>query len=138
MVGMGFSARSLLPICCLASAFSVLYPAVSRFFRCSLESSIIVTIAIVICFWNFSLYDYIQLNEGTTGGDDASGPEFLKKRIHRIIRKRSNALEEDNPGDRLVSSCRSFSSGFVVSILESTCTARFISPRSFLSRMFPP
>jgi hypothetical protein len=55
-------------------------------------------------------------------------PNFLKKRIHRIIRTRSNELEEDKPGQFTRSLLAAVFIGFVVTLLQSTCTSQVYLP----------
>jgi hypothetical protein len=55
-------------------------------------------------------------------------PNFLKKRIHQIIRVRSDVLEasEENPSLRFLLAAVVI--GFIVTLLQSTCTSQVYLP----------
>ena len=55
-------------------------------------------------------------------------PDFLKKRIHRIIRTRSNELEEEQSGQSTRFFLAALFIGFIVTLLQSTCTSQVYLP----------
>jgi len=79
----------------------------------------LITIAIALILGIYSLYDYIQLKRGRPSEMKLQLPDFLKKRIHKIIR-------EESKSNRYF--LAALASGFVVSILEFTCTGQVYLP----------
>jgi len=79
----------------------------------------LITIAIALILGIYSLYDYIQLKRGRPSEMKLQLPDFLKKRIHKIIR-------EESKSNRYF--LAALVSGFVVSILEFTCTGQVYLP----------
>ena len=55
-------------------------------------------------------------------------PNFLKKRIHQIIRTRSNELEQDRPRQSARFLLAALFIGFIVTLLQSTCTSQVYLP----------
>jgi thiol-disulfide isomerase/thioredoxin len=78
----------------------------------------LITIAIALILGIYSLYDYIQLKRGRPSEMKLQLPDFLKKRIHKIIR--------ESKSNRYF--LAALASGFVVSILEFTCTGQVYLP----------
>jgi thiol-disulfide isomerase/thioredoxin len=76
----------------------------------------------------FSLYDYIQLKKGRPSKMRLQVPNFLKKRIHQIIRVRSDVLEvnKETPSFRFL--LAAIVIGFIVTLLQSTCTSQVYLP----------
>jgi cytochrome c biogenesis protein CcdA len=79
----------------------------------------LITIAIALILGIYSLYDYIQLKRGRPSEMKLQLPEFLKNRIHKTIR-------EETKSNRYF--LAAMASGFVVSILEFTCTGQVYLP----------
>jgi thiol-disulfide isomerase/thioredoxin len=79
----------------------------------------LITIAIALILGIYSLYDYIQLKRGRPSEMKLQLPNFLKKQIHKTIRKESKS-------NRYF--LAALASGFIVSILEFTCTGQVYLP----------
>jgi cytochrome c biogenesis protein CcdA/thiol-disulfide isomerase/thioredoxin len=79
----------------------------------------ILTIAFALVLGILSLYDYIQLKRGRPSEMKLQLPDFLKKRIHRTIREESKSTRYF---------LAAISAGFVVSLLEFTCTGQVYLP----------
>ncbi len=88
----------------------------------------IITFAFSLFLGVFSLYDYLQLKKGRPSRMTLQVPEFLKKKIHRIIRTRTGEFDtaEEGQSARLLSVA--FFIGFVVTLLQSTCTSQVYLP----------
>jgi thiol-disulfide isomerase/thioredoxin len=67
----------------------------------------------------FSLYDYIQLKRGRPAEMKLQLPQFLKKRIHKTIREQSQSPRYF---------FAAVTAGFIVSLLEFTCTGQVYLP----------
>lgn len=95
-----------------------------------LFSQIVYLITFVFAFLLgiFSLYDYIQLKKGRPSKMKLQVPDFLKKRIHRIIRVRSDELETNRGGTSLRFLLAAVVIGFIVTLLQSTCTSQVYLP----------
>ncbi|MGB9628980.1 MAG: cytochrome c biogenesis CcdA family protein, partial [Thermodesulfobacteriota bacterium] len=76
----------------------------------------------------FSLYDYIQVKKGHPSRMTLQVPDSLKKRIHRIIRKREGELEATQEGKSTRFLFAAMGIGFVVTLLQSTCTSQVYLP----------
>jgi hypothetical protein len=127
MVGIGFSASSF--ISHLLLGFGILsFIQHFSFFPLFTRIVYIITFALSLFLGMFSLYDYIQLKRGRPSKMTLQVPNFLKKRIHRIIRTRSNELEEDRPGQTTRFFLAALFIGFVVTLLQSTCTSQVYLP----------
>jgi len=76
----------------------------------------------------FSLYDYVQLKKGRPSKMRLQVPNFLKKRIHQIIRVRSDVLEanKESPSFRFL--LAAIVIGSIVTLLQSTCTSQVYLP----------
>lgn len=79
----------------------------------------LITITIAFVLGALSLYDYIQLKRGKPAEMKLQLPDFLKKRIHQTIRK-------DSKSNRYF--LTAIASGFVISLLEFTCTGQVYLP----------
>ncbi len=62
----------------------------------------LITFLFALFLGIFSFYDYIQLKRGRPSKMRLQVPDFLKKRIHRIIRARSGGLESEREARLLV------------------------------------
>jgi cytochrome c biogenesis protein CcdA/thiol-disulfide isomerase/thioredoxin len=76
----------------------------------------------------FSLYDYIQLKRGRPSKMTLQVPDSLKKRIHRIIRTREGELEAGKEGKSTRFLFAAMVIGFIVTLLQSTCTSQVYLP----------
>jgi thiol-disulfide isomerase/thioredoxin len=87
-----------------------------------------ITFMFALSLGIFSLYDYIQLKKGRPSKMRLQVPNFLKKRIHQIIRARSGALEanKESPSFRFLLAAVVI--GFIVTLLQSTCTSQVYLP----------
>jgi cytochrome c biogenesis protein CcdA/glutaredoxin-related protein len=127
MVGMGFSASSFTTH--LLLGFGILsFIQHFSFFPLFVRIVYMITFALSLFLGVFSLYDYIQLKRGKPSKMTLQVPNVLKKRIHRIIRTRSNELEEDKPGQSTRSLLAALFIGFIVTLLQSTCTSQVYLP----------
>jgi hypothetical protein len=79
----------------------------------------LITIAIALVLGIYSLYDYIQLKRGRPSEMKLQLPDFLKKRIHKTIR-------EESKSNRYF--LAAVASGFIISLLEFTCTGQVYLP----------
>jgi len=79
----------------------------------------ILTIVFAVILGILSLYDFIQLKRGRPSEMKLQLPDFLKKRIHQAIREESKSTRYF---------LAAISAGFVVSILEFTCTGQVYLP----------
>jgi thiol-disulfide isomerase/thioredoxin len=77
------------------------------------------TLAFALTLGVLSLYDYVQLRRGRPAEMKLQLPDFLKKRIHKTIRERSRS------GRYFLSA---LGAGFVISLLEFTCTGQVYLP----------
>ncbi len=87
-----------------------------------------ITFVFALFLGIFSLYDYIQLKKGRPSKMKLQVPDFLKKRIHRIIRVRSDVLEanKESPSTRFLLAAVVI--GFMVTLFQSTCTSQVYLP----------
>jgi len=88
----------------------------------------LITFVFAVLLGIFSLYDYIQLKKGRPSKMKLQVPDFLKKRIHRIIRVRSNELEANRGGTSVRFLLAAVVIGFIVTLLQSTCTSQVYLP----------
>ena len=92
MAGMGFSASSF--VTHLLLGFGILsFIQYFSFFPLFSRIVYLITFIFSLFLGVFSLYDYIQLKRGRPSKMRLQVPDFLKKRIHRIIRTRSSEFE---------------------------------------------
>jgi len=78
-----------------------------------------ITFAIVFVLGSYSLFDYVQLKRGRPSGIKLQLPDFLKKRIHRVIHEQSRSRHY---------LFAAIAAGFVISLLEFTCTGQVYLP----------
>jgi hypothetical protein len=127
MVGVGFSASSFMTHLLLGVGilgfiqhFS-LFPFFTR-------AVYLITFAFSLFLGTFSLYDYFQLKKGRPAKMTLQVPDFLKKKIHRIIRTRSNEFENHQERSPLRFLVVAFFIGSIVTLLQSTCTSQVYLP----------
>ena len=87
-----------------------------------------ITFVFSIFLGIFSLYDYIQLKRGQPSKMTLQVPNSLKKRIHRIIRKREGEWEGNKRGKSIRFLFAAIVIGFIVTLLQSTCTSQVYLP----------
>ena len=127
MAGMGFSASSF--VTHLLLGFGILsFIQYFSFFPLFSRIVYLITFIFSLFLGIFSLYDYIQLKKGRPSKMRLQVPDFLKKRIHRIIRIRSGEFEgnEETQLARLL--IIAIFIGFIVTLLQSTCTSQVYLP----------
>jgi len=88
----------------------------------------LITFVFALLLGIFSLYDYIQLKKGRPSKMKLQVPDFLKKKIHRIIRARSDELEANRGGTSVRFLLAAVVIGFIVTLLQSTCTSQVYLP----------
>jgi len=76
----------------------------------------------------FSLYDYVQVKRGRPSRMTLQVPNSMKKRIHRIIRTRESELEGKKEGSATRFLFAAVVIGFIVTLLQSTCTSQVYLP----------
>jgi thiol-disulfide isomerase/thioredoxin len=79
----------------------------------------ILTIVFALVLGFLSLYDYIQLKRGFPSEMKLQLPDFLRKRIHQTIREESKSARYF---------LAAVAAGFMVSLLEFTCTGQVYLP----------
>jgi len=79
----------------------------------------ILTIVFSLVLGVLSLYDYVQLKRGLPSEMKLQLPDFLKKRIHQTIREESKSTRYF---------LAAIAAGFMVSLLEFTCTGQVYLP----------
>jgi thiol-disulfide isomerase/thioredoxin len=87
-----------------------------------------ITFVFALFLGIFSLYDYIQLKKGRPSKMTLQVPDFLKKRIHQIIRVRSDELEANKESTSIRFLLAAVVIGFIVTLLQSTCTSQVYLP----------
>jgi thiol-disulfide isomerase/thioredoxin len=87
-----------------------------------------ITFVFALFLGIFSLYDYIQLKKGRPSKMKLQVPDFLKKRIHQIIRVRSGELEANPESTSFRFLLAAVVIGFIVTLLQSTCTSQVYLP----------
>ncbi len=87
-----------------------------------------ITFLFALLLGIFSLYDYIQLKKRRPSKMKLQVPNFLKKKIHQMIRVRSDVLEakKENTSIRFLLSAVVI--GFIVTLFQSTCTSQVYLP----------
>ena len=127
MVGMGFSGSSFVTHLLLGVG---ILSFIQHFSFFPLFSRVVYFITFVISFFLgiFSFYDYIQLKRGRPSKMTLQVPNFLKKRIHRIIRARGGELEENKGGQSGRFLLAAVFIGSIVTLLQSTCTSQVYLP----------
>jgi len=126
-VGLGFSGTGF--ITHLSLGLGIL-SFIKHFSFLPLFSQIVyfVTFVFAVLLGIFSLYDYIQLKKGRPSKMKLQVPDFLKKKIHRIIRVRSGELEANREGTSVRFLLAAVVIGFIVTLLQSTCTSQVYLP----------
>ena len=79
----------------------------------------ILTIVFALVLGILSFYDYVQLKRGRASEMKLQLPDFLKKRIHQTIREESQSTRYF---------LAAIAAGFIVSLLEFTCTGQVYLP----------
>lgn len=127
MAGMGFSASSF--VTHLLLGFGILnFIQYFSFFPLFSRIVYLITFIFSLFLGIFSLYDYIQLKKGRPSKMRLQVPDFLKKRIHRIIRTRSGGLETETESSSSRLLLAAVVIGFIVTLLQSTCTSQVYLP----------
>jgi len=88
----------------------------------------LITFAFSLFLGILSLYDYVQLKRGRPSRMTLQVPDSLKKRIHRIIRTREGELEANKEGKSTRFLFAAMMIGFIVTLLQSTCTSQVYLP----------
>ncbi len=88
----------------------------------------LITFVFSVFLGIFSLYDYVQLKRGRPSRMTLQVPDSLKKRIHRIIRTREGELEANKEGKSTRFLFAAMVIGFIVTLLQSTCTSQVYFP----------
>jgi hypothetical protein len=127
MVGLGFSGTAFLTHLLLGIG---ILEFIQHFSFLPLFSRVVYLITFLLSLFLaiFSLYDYVQLKKGKPSRMKLQVPDFLKKRIHWIIRTRSAELEGTQEGQALRFLLASVLIGFIVTLLQSTCTSQVYLP----------
>ena len=127
MAGMGFSASSF--VTHLLLGFGILnFIQYFSFFPLFSRIVYLITFIFSLFLGIFSLYDYIQLKRGRPSKMKLQVPDFLKKRIHKIIRTRSGGLETEAESQTSRLLLAAVVIGFIVTLLQSTCTSQVYLP----------
>lgn len=127
MVGIGFSVSSFLTHLLLGVGILSFIQHFS-FFPLFTRLVYGITFAISVLLGVLSLYDYVQLKKGRPAKMMLQVPDFLKKKIHKIIRTRSSGFEADQERQPVRFLLVAFLIGSVVTLLQSTCTSQVYLP----------
>jgi hypothetical protein len=124
-VGLGFTGTGFLTHLLLGLGILSFVQHLSFF---SLFSRIVylITFLFALFLGILSLYDYIQLKMGRPSKMKLQVPNFLKKRIHQTIRQTSGNLDAEGQPIRLF--LTAIVIGFVVTLLQFTCTSQVYLP----------
>ena len=124
LVGIGFSTTAFVTHLLLGLGILSAIQHLSFF---SLFSRIVywITFLFSLFLGILSFYDYIQLKKGQPSRMKLQIPDFLKKKIHRIIRESSGEEEESHTMRFLLAAVFI---GFIVTLLQSTCTSQVYLP----------
>jgi thiol-disulfide isomerase/thioredoxin len=87
-----------------------------------------ITFVFALLLGIFSLYDYIQLKKGRPSKMKLQVPDFLKKKIHQMIRVRSDVLEAKKESASTRFLLAAVVIGFIVTLFQSTCTSQVYLP----------
>jgi len=87
-----------------------------------------ITFVFALLLGIFSLYDYIQLKKGRPSKMKLQVPNFLKKKIHQMIRVRSDVLEANKESASIRFLLAAVVIGFIVTLFQSTCTSQVYLP----------
>jgi thiol-disulfide isomerase/thioredoxin len=127
MVGIGFSVSSFLTHLLLGVGILSFIQHFS-FFPLFTRIVYLVTFAFSLFLGIFSLYDYIQLKKGRPAKMTLQVPEYLKKKIHGIIRTRARELDSDQQKQSFRFLLVAIVIGAIVTLLQSTCTSQVYLP----------
>jgi hypothetical protein len=126
-VGMGFTGTGFFTHLLLGLGLLSFIQHLS-FFSLFSKMVYLITFLFALFLGIFSLYDYIQLKRGRPSKMRLQVPNFLKKRIHQTIRKRSSDLEVNREGQLIRLLLAAIAIGFVVTLLQFTCTSQVYLP----------
>jgi thiol-disulfide isomerase/thioredoxin len=87
-----------------------------------------ITFLFALLLGILSLYDYIQLKKGRPSKMKLQVPNFLKKKIHHMIRVRSDVLEAKKESTSIRFLLSAVVIGFLVTLFQSTCTSQVYLP----------
>jgi thiol-disulfide isomerase/thioredoxin len=127
MVGIGFSASSFMTHLLLGVGILSFIQHFS-FFPFFTRLVYGFTFVVSLLLGGLSFYDYIQLKKGRPAKMTLQVPDFLKKKIHRIIRTRSNEFEANQGRRPLRFLLVAFLIGAIVTLFQSTCTSQVYIP----------
>jgi len=88
----------------------------------------LITFLFALLLGILSLYDYIQLKKGRPSKMKLQVPNFLKKKIHQMIRVRSDVLEAKKESASIRFLLSAVVIGFIVTLFQSTCTSQVYLP----------
>ena len=127
VVGMGFSGSSFVTHLLLGLG---ILSFIQHFSFFSLFSRMVYLITFIFSLFLgiFSLYDYTQLKRGRPSKMRLQVPNFIKRRIHHIIRTRSIEFEANKEGQSFRFLFVAVFIGFIVTLLQSTCTSQVYLP----------
>jgi thiol-disulfide isomerase/thioredoxin len=87
-----------------------------------------ITFLFALLLGILSLYDYIQLKKGQPSKMRLQVPNFVKKKIHQMIRVRSDVLEANKESASIRFLLSAVVIGFIVTLFQSTCTSQVYLP----------
>ena len=127
MVGIGFSVSSFITHLLLGVG---ILSFIQHFSFFPLFTRIVygITFVISLLLGALSFYDYIQLKKGRPAKMTLQVPDFLKKKIHRIIRTRSGEFDADQEKPPVRFLLVAVVIGSIVTLLQSTCTSQVYLP----------
>jgi hypothetical protein len=79
----------------------------------------LITFVMILVLGIYSLFDYVRVKRGQFSKMKLQLPNFLKKRIHQVIREKSRSRHYV---------FAAVAAGFVISLLEFTCTGQVYLP----------
>ena len=88
----------------------------------------LITFLFALLLGILSLYDYFQLKKGRPSKMKLQVPNFLKKKIHQMIRVRSDVLEAKKESTSIRFLLSAVVIGFLVTLFQSTCTSQVYLP----------
>jgi thiol-disulfide isomerase/thioredoxin len=127
MVGIGFSVSSFVTHLLLGVGILSFIQHFS-FFPLFTRLVYGITFVFSVLLGVLSLYDYIQLKKGRPAKMTLQVPDFLKKKIHGIIRTRTKELDSDQQRQSLRFLLVAILIGAIVTLLQSTCTSQVYLP----------
>jgi cytochrome c biogenesis protein CcdA/glutaredoxin len=127
VVGMGFSGSSFVTHLLLGLG---ILSFIQHFSFFSLFSRMVYFITFIFSLFlgTFSLYDYIQLKGGRPSKMRLQVPNFIKRRIHHIIRTRSIEFVANKEDQSFRFLLVAVFIGFIITLLQSTCTSQVYLP----------